>query len=103
MQKMNSWRKAALVGAFSFSLISSAMAEDLYEDYHGGFGSGLFRGSTVKPDRYGPQPQGSLNPLIRQGLGDYDHDGMMDRFDFDADNDGMINRLDRDPYDSQGW
>jgi len=103
MQKSSLVRKALLTEAFSLVLPSPVLASDLYEDYHGGFGSGLFQGFTVKPDRYGPQPQRSLNSLIRQGLGDYDHDGMMDRFDFDADNDGMINRFDRDPYDSRGW
>jgi hypothetical protein len=103
MRKSSLARKGLLVGIFSFTLAAPVLANDLYEDYHGGFGSGLFHGFTVKPDRYGPQPQRSLNPFIRRGLGDYDHDGVMDRFDFDADNDGMLNRFDRDPYDSQGW
>jgi hypothetical protein len=95
--------RAVLAGALAFTLASPALAEDRYEDYHGGFGSGLFRGFLVKPELYGPQPQRSLDPFIRRGLGDYDHDGIWDRFDYDADNDGMINRFDRDPYDSQAW
>jgi hypothetical protein len=92
-----------LTGALSLAVASPALAGDRYEDYHGGFGSGLFRGFMIKPDIYGPQPQRSLNPFSSRGFGDYDHDGMWDRFDFDADNDGMINRFDRDPYDFRNW
>lgn len=103
MQQRQLWQKAMVAGALSLALTTSVAAGDRYEDYHGGFGSGLFQGFIVKPDNYGPQPQRSLNPLIRQGLGDYDHDGMWDRFDYDADNDGMINRFDRDPYDFRAW
>lgn len=77
--------------------------EDLYQEYHGGFGSGLWRGMPVKPRTFGPAAERSFDPLIRQGLGDYDHEGMFDRFDFDRDNDGMLNRFDADPYDSGAW
>lgn len=89
--------------ALTVALCAAAFADDLYEDYHGGFGSGLWRGMPFKPQGYGPQPWRSLNPLVQQGLGDYDHDGMFDKFDFDSDNDGMLNRFDGDPYDSRGW
>ncbi len=100
---MKKIHKAALIAALSLSLSSPALASDLYEEYHGGYGSGLFQGFWIKPPMYGPQPERSLNPLIRQGLGDYDHDGLFDRFDFDSDNDGMLNRMDRDPYDFDVW
>mgnify|MGYP001567458073 CR=1 FL=1 len=76
-------------------LAAPAFAEDLYEDYHSGFGSSLGRAPA--------DTSRSLNPLIQQGLGDYDHDGTMDKFDFDSDNDGMINTFDRDSYDSKRW
>jgi hypothetical protein len=97
-------RKALLLAtALTVCLSAGAQAEDLYEEYHGGLPSGLYRGFPVKPRGFGPQPQRSLDPLIRRGLGDFDHDGLFDRFDYDADNDGMLDRLDRDPYDSGAW
>ena len=93
--------KALLVAlALVLSLAGVPSAEDLYEEYHGGLPSGLYRGFPAKPQTYGPQPWRSLDPLIQRGMGDYDHDGMWDRFDFDADDDGMLDRFDRDPYDS---
>lgn len=48
----------ALLVAFMLLLSRSAiaLAEDLYEEYHGGFGSGLFRGFPVKLEGFGSQP-----------------------------------------------
>lgn len=92
-----------VVGVFLLSCSTVTLAGDRYEDYHGGFGSDLYRGWFSKPERYQPQPEDSRDLFIQKGMGDYDHDGMWDRFDKDADDDGMLNRFDRDPYDSKAW